>query len=451
MQKFKQLRQKHPEFIYQNHSYYSKNKHLVINFNFLLSPDIKFKPEITIPNAFQASQKLPQKTLNNLIFHLGLIEMISYWKAACSPVIKIQVGNLNNQQLDWWHDLIIRGMGEFFYQNQIDFTQKDFLAFHIKSSSSSAPLLSISQKKSYLTLVGGGKDSVVAIEALKKANLNQSLFFLNPTPAGLKVADQSGIKETFAIKRQIDKKLLKLNQKGYLNGHTPFSAYLAFLSILVAGLFKFKHIVVSNERSADEANLEYLNHQINHQYSKTFQFEKKFKQYQQKYLTSSIKYFSLARPLWEIQISKIFTQFPQYFSSFLSCNQGQKQNQWCCQCPKCLSSFILFYPFLDSKTTQIFSKNLYKDFSLKPLLLKLTQKDKIKPFECVATREEIIIGLYLSLKKTNHNFPLLSFAQKNILNNQKNLQVRADKLLKSWGNDQLISKDIIKILKELNE
>ena len=67
------------------------------------------------------------KSLKNAVFHLGLIESFSYWKATASPVIEVLAGESHaTDQIRWWEDLLINGMGEFFYRNDIDFTARRF-------------------------------------------------------------------------------------------------------------------------------------------------------------------------------------------------------------------------------------------------------------------------------------------------------------------------------------
>jgi len=124
----KTLRKKHPSFIYQNFSYRVKKDNLEIVFDFLLEPDIRFFPKITIKRIDKKRlEKIGQGILENFIFHLGLIEIPSYWKAAAPAKIIIKPGFLNKKQLNWWKNLIIKGMGQFFYENRIDWRKKDFL------------------------------------------------------------------------------------------------------------------------------------------------------------------------------------------------------------------------------------------------------------------------------------------------------------------------------------
>ena len=277
------------------------------------------------------------------------------------------------------------------------------------------------------------------------------------------------------VERKIDENLLKLNRKGFLNGHTPFSAYLAFLSVLCAVLFNYKSIAFSNERSSNEGNLKYLGKIINHQYSKSFDFEKKFRYYSKKYLAKNVEYFSFLRPLYEIQIGKIFSKYPQYFNAFLSCNEAYKTysgrkkpinpeqiasrlygaRKWCGRCPKCLFVFTALYLFIEeSELLKIFRKNLFEDKKLLTLMLELIGERKFKPFECVGTKKESRIAFYLSWKKYRERFSvklpfLLKYFEEKILNSlPRRILSDSERFLRGWSNQHNLPEKFEKILKK---
>jgi len=244
----------------------------------------------------------------------------------------------------------------------------------------------------------------------------------------------AGIKNPIVVKRTIDQTLLKLNKKGYLNGHTPFTAVLSFLAVFCAILFDYKNIIFSNEKSADEGNVRYLGKMINHQWSKSSEFEKKFKNYCQKYLAKEINYFSLLRPYTELEISRMFLKYPQYFSVFSSCNRGIKiGKRWCGNCPKCLFVYATFYPFLEKKELlKIFGRDIFENKKLLPTMKGLLGQGRVKPFECVGTKKESLTAFYLSWQKLKNltfypggekvKYPfLLEYFEKKILPKNSNL------------------------------
>ena len=126
---FEQLRKKHPEFIYKGFETKFEGGNLKIYFNFEISPDLKFRPEVVLSNVFP--HPMWEASLNNLVFNLGMVELLSYWKATCSPKIIIKAGYLDPDQISFWKKLLIKGLGEFFYTNKIDFTINDLVHFVI--------------------------------------------------------------------------------------------------------------------------------------------------------------------------------------------------------------------------------------------------------------------------------------------------------------------------------
>ncbi len=465
----KNLQKKYPRFIYEKYSRKISGNNLEIFFDFAITPGINFHPKIIIENIDkQRIKKIGDSALNNLIFNLGLIEMISYWKATCSPEIIVKAGALNFEQIKWWKDLILKGMGQFFYENKINFKKPDFFTIECLNVKIPSNLLKsnfnrfkLNGGNEVLVPVGGGKDSAVTLELMKKMGKGVQCFSLNPTGAALKTMKVAGCKKPVVVRREIDKKLLELNKKGYLNGHTPFSAYLAFLSVLAAAIFGNKYVVLSNEKSSNEGNVKYLGRIINHQWSKSFEFEQKFRNYCKRYLTKEIEYFSFLRPLYEIQIAKLFGKYPKYFPVFLSCNEAYKTasgtklpaKKWCGKCSKCLFVFTILYPFITEKELlKIFGKNLFEDKTLLPIMQELTGERGFKPFECVGTEKESLVAFYLSLRsfmrrRVKPPF-LLQYFEEKILPKYRNLEKESKILLNSRDSRNNLPEEFKKNLRE---
>ena len=459
-----ELRKKYPTFIYEGYSYELKGGNLEISFDFMLPSDISFRAKVVIKNVSQTNiNKVGDRALRNLVFHLGLAEMPSYWKVTASPKITIETGSLNKAQINWWHNLFMQGMGEFFYKNKINFIKSNFLQIQASSyprirGNKETVIFSKKAKNRVLVPIGGGKDAIVTYEILKNAKQQIKPFVLNPRKehlAFLKTAKGRAI----VAERQIDPKLLELNRKGYLNGHTPFSAYLAFLTVLCAAVFDYKYIALSNERSSNEGNVKYLGHIINHQYSKSWEFEKKFRAYSKKYLTTNVEYFSFLRPLYELQIAKLFVNYPQYFATFLSCNEAHKTysgtrkptQKWCCKCSKCLFVFASLYPFLEVQNlVKIFGFNLFEDKNLIPLMEELVGQRNFKPFECVGTTKESLTAFYLGLQKTHPPLPpLLKHFRQHIAKKHPYLQQTAKQTLEDWNKEHALAPHLEKKLKSV--
>jgi hypothetical protein len=392
---FNKLRKKYTHFHYLNYDFDVKENGIFMQF-FFQTNELVFSPKMTLWLR-NYSHTLNKIDIEGLIFNIGLIELISYWKATCSPQIVINNYILEEKQQNWWKKLYYKGLGEFFYQNGINCSLADFVQFSFFEEAKPYSDLSFKQienSKKVIVPIGGGKDSVVTLEELK-IERRVIPFIINPRGATLdcaRVAGFADIEEIVILEREIDKNLLTCNQQGFLNGHTPFSAMLAFYTLLVSYATNTHEIALSNEASANEATV--LGTEINHQYSKSLEFDKDFKQYVTDYMGNCAFYYSYLRNFSELQVAEKFAQYPQYFSVFRSCNAGSKENKWCCDCPKCLFAYIILAPFIDKQTLlQIFGEDLLNKPEMGYYFNQLTGKEATKPFECVGTVEEVIAAL----------------------------------------------------------
>lgn len=440
----KSLRQKHSSLIYEGFDWEKNSDDLILSFHLTLTPDLHFTPQLRLKNLPTAIlQQIDQQDnldpqLDKLFFNLGLAEIPSYYKAACPAEILIKhQGQIEESSLIFWHDLLIKGLGEFYYQNQIDFTAKDFLQIKLEKTGSAKQdrkQFSSQKQSSILVPVGGGKDSATVLAMIEERKIPYDIFLLEPhSPAAKRVADllraEGHCHNIIEAKRSIDPQLLELNKKGYLNGHTPFSAYLAFASSTVAYLYGQENILLGNEASSEEENLTYLGYKINHQYSKSLEFEQKFDQYSREHLFANReknqipKYLSLLRSLSELEITEKLCQFAandsrfkKILSSFRSCNVGQKDDLWCHDCPKCAFVFSMLSAFLDEEFVQqnIFHGDLFAKKSLEQTFLDLAGFGLKKPFECVGTFAEVRQALTMAYQKSSQPSPFLKKITKRI-------------------------------------
>jgi hypothetical protein len=221
----------------------------------------------------------------------------------------------------------------------------------------------------------------------------------------------------------------------------------------VAEGWGYKSVVASNERSSNEGTVSYLGEEINHQYSKSYEFESDFRKYAKRYLSETNNYFSLLRPLYEIQISQIFAEYPKYFQSFKSCNVGSKDDSWCKSCGKCLFVYAAIYPFVAyEQMVDIFGEDLYQNSKLYSLFEELVGIRKQKPFECVGTREESMVAFYLGIKKVKKEgkkLPaLLRLINDKAMIGHENMEERSLKILNSFGKQNYLTEKLEGILKE---
>lgn len=445
--KYFSLRQEFPLFTYESYHYTISEGKLDIEFLFKLNDEIVFRPKLSFPNReFYNFRNLPAETLNLFAFNLGLVELVSYWKATCSPTILIKPHILDTWQKNWWKKLYYKGLGEFFYTNDIHSEFDSFVKI-IVDAQSGLKSVNLPLKDNVIVPVGGGKDSIVSLEKLKQSGKEIIPFIINPSKTHWNVIQKAGFnpEETIGVFRTIDPVLLELNSKGFLNGHTPFSAVVAFLSAFTACLSNSRFIALSNESSANEPTIPDTG--INHQYSKSVEFESDFRNYTGRYINPGIEYFSFLRPLNELQIGRSFSQNEKYFDVFRSCNAGSKSGIWCGSCPKCLFTYIILSPFLDRETLLgVFNKDLFDDPELLLFFNQLVGDEEEKPFECVGTVDEVKAAVAYSIDKRGKKLPYLLRYYKDKHPEFEKYLIEFSNLLQSYDPDNFLGPEFEKII-----
>jgi UDP-N-acetyl-alpha-D-muramoyl-L-alanyl-L-glutamate epimerase len=392
-------------FIFE--SYVFEREHAQIRLRYSFDHELFFEEVIALPSS--ECVDYDPSVLDRALFSLHLIAGISYYKAVCPPVLDVRSGSLSKAQAQFWNTTYTRGLGEFFYRNAIDY--RDLIHFPYTNdggefdyTDSLKRHAQIGESGNVLVPFGGGKDSLVTAELLKRHDVSFDFFRIGTYPLAHDLSQAVGAR-LITIERTLDSKLFELNKQGAYNGHVPITAYEMFLSVVYAILYGYSTVVWSNEKSASVGNVEYLGSMINHQFSKSIDFERSFIGYIDQFVTQDVHSFSLLRPWHELAIARYFSTLPAYFSLFRSCNRNftitsRTQKAWCRRCPKCAFIFMALAAFLPKqKVVDIFGGNMLADDSLLDMYLMLLGQKGEKPFECVGTYEENKAAFYLISQK----------------------------------------------------
>ena len=178
--KFLSLRQQYPQFIYEGYRYKIVDNQIDIQFDYTIGDAIRFSPKMRLETG-KYGVAANAADLDGIVFHIGLIELISYWKCTCSPKVLVRGHHLSENQQLWWKKLYWKGLGEFFYQNGIKTDIQEFLQFDFDNEKPIEEFhyQKVINTKGVIVPIGGGKDSVVTLEHLRKKQ-NIVPFIINP-------------------------------------------------------------------------------------------------------------------------------------------------------------------------------------------------------------------------------------------------------------------------------
>lgn len=376
---------------------------LQLSLRYAFDEHYAFVEEITFPATRLQLSDAQRAALSRCFDLLHLVAGISYYKAAAPNKIVVENQEISSETARFLEELYRGGLGEFAFQNKLQLHHKIHFPY---SSGTHEDAIALTPQSKTLIPVGGGKDSIVSIESLKKSGIAVELFSVGSAMPIINTAERSGLPYLQA-RRKISPKLIELNKLGAYNGHIPITAIVSLIAVATAIIHGHQAIAFSNERSANIGNTTLEDgFEVNHQFSKSYFFEGQLAEQIFRSITPSISYFSLLRPYSELQIARSFSHTCRYDDIFTSCNSNfaisgkPAEKLWCCNCPKCRFVFLMLAPFMDkARLISIFGKNLLDDLEQKAGYDALLGIGAHKPFECVGEYEESLAALALSARQ----------------------------------------------------
>ena len=351
---------------------------------------------VTVPGAPFALDAARAQAAERALRLLHLVAGVSYYKAAVPPEIRIDGYAIDADTAALLETIYLNGLGEFAYRNGLDLHGR--IRFpHAAGADAQAPALGL--RGHALVAIGGGKDSLVSIEALRTAGVEQTVTWIGGSQLIAACAARTGL-PALNIGRQLAPLLFDYNRQDAWNGHIPVTAINSAILVLAAVLHGVDQVVFSNERSASYGSLIVSDDgtatsEVNHQWSKGWAFERAFGEYVQRHVAADLNYYSLLRPLSELAVARQFARSDRYDAHFSSCNRnfhilGERPvNRWCGVCPKCHFVFLALAPFMPKpRLVGILGRNLLDDTAQAEGYDALLEYQDHKPFECVGEGRE---------------------------------------------------------------
>jgi hypothetical protein len=377
-----------------------------VTLRYALDEDVSFVEEYDLPIERELDADARARA-DPLLALLHWVAGVSYFKTAAPPAVACETGDPPPAAAALLEALYSEGLGEFAYTNGLPALPRPRFP---RGALPGAPLrarraeteietqTAMQVPARVLVPIGGGKDSVLALEIIRRSGAELSLFSVGDAPPIARTVAVAGLPRLLALRR-LDSGLGELNRRGALNGHVPVTAIVSCVALLTAALHGFDAVAMANERSASTGNLVWDGVEINHQFSKSLRAELLLRDALAE-IPQAPALFSVLRPASELGIARAFARLERYHPAFTSCNAifridpALRSASWCCECPKCRFVFLALAPFSEpAHLRAIFGRDLlaedeqYEGFAL------LSATGGHKPFECVGEEQESIAAI----------------------------------------------------------
>jgi hypothetical protein len=366
-----------------------------VTLRYALDEEIFFLEEFQLPVEGPLSDA-ERERVDGLLSLLHWVAGVSYFKTALPPSVVCESGAPPPAVAALLEALYSEGLGELAYTNRLaGLPRPSFPRGPVATPGAGEPAHA---PRRVLVPVGGGKDSAVAIEIVRRSGAELALFSVGDAPAILRTVAVAGLEHLLA-RRRLDPGLAALNAAGALNGHVPITAIVSCVALLSAALRGFDTVAMANERSASSGNLAWDGVEVNHQFSKGLRAERLLSDALPE-LGSDVQIFSVLRAASELAIARAFARMEPYHGAFTSCNAifrtdpALRAASWCRDCPKCRFVFLALAPFSTPEhLREVFGGDMLDDEGQFAGFALLTATGGHKPFECVGEEQESIAAI----------------------------------------------------------
>jgi hypothetical protein len=367
-----------------------------VRLRYALDDAVSFVEEFDLPLEREIDAA-DRARVDPLLSLLHWVAGVSYFKTAAPPAVQCETGDPAPAAAALLEALYSEGLGEFAHVNGLPALPRP--RFPRGAAPAVAPALPAAGGPGrVLVPVGGGKDSAVALEIVRRSGTDLALFSVGDAPPIARTVAVAGLPHLLA-RRRLDGGLGELNRAGALNGHVPVTAIVSCVALLTASLRGFDAVAMANERSASAGNLVWDGVEVNHQFSKGLRVELMLREALAE-IAGAPALFSILRPASELAIARAFARMERYHGAFTSCNAifridpSLRAASWCCECPKCRFVFLALAPFSEpAHLREIFGRDLLEEDEQFEGFALLSATGGHKPFECVGEEQESIAAI----------------------------------------------------------
>lgn len=262
---------------------------------------------------------------------------------------------------------------------------------------------------SVLLFCGGGKDSLVSMKLLERAQIPFASFAYTSSVYGpARMQNQlidrlldHGVPQRrhrqIVLDDFFDAPVLELigpsaGVRTITAAETPSSIFATLPILLAHG---YSHAVLGHEASANRGNLIWsvTGEEVNHQWGKSLAAQRLLDAYIRSQLVSDLGVFSVLMPIFDVVIFELLRRDESLIGDTHSCNVAKP---WCLRCPKCAYVWLSYRAHLSRAPVEaLFPTELLEQHENQAFFQDMVGLGAHTPFECIGQIEESRLALAL--------------------------------------------------------
>lgn len=350
-----------------------------------------------------------EECINNIIFHIAFIEGMKYCSLAPKEYDITGYSHFVNDDLIHLFEVLYKNIfAQHKWENDLPDYPGPELIYSKNSHQKSVTTINRG-KTEVLFSCGGGKDSLVSMKLLERAEIPYGVYQYSHSVYGqyqkqhalidrlVEVCNPLKQHKMYVIDDFLDSPVLTEHYANKIKTlcapETPCAVFESLPLMLNSG---YTNLCVGHERGADSGNFywEKIQQEVNHQWGKSYEAEVILNLYIQEHLLTNFHFFSIIKPIYDFLIFQLLKRDQNIVDRSQSCNV---EKPWCRKCPKCAYVWLCYMAYLD--IGNIFTENLFDEPVMVDLYMKMMGVKDFKPFECIGEIDETRLALYFCYKK----------------------------------------------------
>ncbi|MGB0385661.1 MAG: hypothetical protein ACPGWR_12640 [Ardenticatenaceae bacterium] len=361
---------------------------------------------------YALEERYGDEFMEKVYFHLFLFEANKLWSLKPATINLGPYARFHTLEFErFWQKISHRAWTEWRYDEKLPHYKGPVFTSEPVATTGD-PVELKTEGVEVLSFCGGGKDSLVSMKLLERAEVPYSSLVYSHSIYGTAQYQHDlidGLLDHCATHKRhqisvydsfVDSPVLSLYPEYGVSSlkaaETPSTTFAALPIVLQHG---YTYMVRGHEHSANVGNLiwDATGEDVNHQWGKSLEAELLINDYLQKELLTNLSYFSILQPIYDVVIFNLLRQDVHALANTHSCNYGKP---WCKKCAKCAYVWLNYMAYLPpSAVDPIFNVNLFDMEENQLWFYQMLGLGEHTPFDCIGQIDESRLAFELCKRK----------------------------------------------------